>query len=185
MQLFIGQLIAQENTTPPNKEKLNVFDEAKAMTVAKVGEKAPEFKVEMLDGRMVNLSDLKGKVVLLNFWATWCSPCMTELAEIPEKILTPFKDKNFVFLPISRGEKPEVVKKRMDMLKEKGIDFPVGIDPDSKVFLLYSKSTIPRNFLIDQEGNVIESTIGYSDNQLDELAQKIKAQLNKNNGGDN
>ena len=78
-------------------------------TIAKAGMKAPAFEVKMFDGSTVKLSDLKGKVVLLNFWATWCPPCRAELTRVEKDIIERFKGKDFVFLPVSRGEKRETV----------------------------------------------------------------------------
>lgn len=143
------------------------------------GDMAPDFIVTMLDGTKVQLSDLRGKVVLLNYWATWCGPCMREFKVLPKTILDRFEGEEFVFLPISRGEKTEVVQKTMDELKEKGIAFNVGLDPDRDIYSLYATKYIPRNFLIDQHGKVVFTSIGYHDGELDEIAEKIEALLKK------
>lgn len=146
-------------------------------TLVHTGDMAPDFTVEMLDGRKVKLSDLKGKVVLLNFWATWCGPCMMEFNEMPDKIVKRFENKDFVLVAISRGEKREVVEGKMKKLKSKGIDFPVGIDPKTKIYSLYAKEMIPRNFVIDRNGKVAYATIGYDSKKLDEVANKIEELL--------
>ena len=160
--------------------KKNAEEQAKKIkesTLVNTGDLAPDFSVEMLDGKNIKLSDLKGKVVLLNFWATWCAPCMRELYEMPEKILQPFSDKNFVFLPISRGEKKEVVSKKIEKLKNKGVIFNAGLDPAEDIFQLYATNYIPRNYLIDQNGKVVYTSIGYSEEKLDELITKIEELL--------
>lgn len=149
----------------------------KESTLINAGDMAPDFTVQMLDGKMIKLSDLTGKVVLLNFWATWCGPCMLEFNEITPKIITPFKGKDFILLPISRGEETEVVKKKMEQLKEKGIAFPVGLDPQKSIYTLYAKEFIPRNFLINKEGKVVFTSIGFEEKGLDELAGKIRGLL--------
>lgn len=142
-------------------------------TLIHEGDMAPDFTVEMLDGSKVKLSDLRGKVVMLNFWATWCGPCMEEFKEIPEKIVKHFEGKNVVLLPISRGEKREVVESKMKKLKEKGIDFPVGIDPTKEIYALYAKQYIPRNFIIDQNGRVVLLTVGLEGDVLGDIARKV------------
>lgn len=75
----------------------------------------------MLEGKSIRLSELKGKVVLINFWATWCAPCLIEFYDFPSKIISPFKDSKFVLLAIARGETKEKVKVKMSNLKKMGL----------------------------------------------------------------
>lgn len=163
---------AQDKQAAADQAKLE-----KESTLINAGDIAPDFTVQMLDGKTIKLSELKGKVVLLNFWATWCPPCMQEFNEITPKIITPFKGKDFVLLPISREEEKAVVEKKMVQLKEKGIDFPVGLDPQKTIYSLYATQFIPRNFLIDKKGKVVFTSVGFEEKGLDELAKKINELL--------
>ena len=169
--MFFMNVSAQDSNESDQKAK-------EESSIIKVGDLAPDFTVEMLDGRSVKLSDMKGKVVLLNFWATWCGPCMAEFKEIPEKLIKRFEGKdNFVFLPISRGESRETVQKKMNQLRRTGIVFPVGLDPDKRIYESYAKMYIPRNFLIGKDGKVIYTSIGYDEKEFDALIDKIEANL--------
>lgn len=145
-------------------------------TLVKVGQKAPAFEVEMFDGSTVKLADLKGKVVLLNFWATWCPPCRAELACVEKGLIEKFKGQDFVFLPVSRGEKRETVAAFREKM---GYSFPMGLDSDSRVYKEYATSYIPRNFLIDKNGNVVKVSIGYTEEEFAELIKAIEEQLKK------
>lgn len=173
----------RSKVSPKEQERIikNKIKESNARrrksTKIKVGEMAPDFVVDMLDGSKVKLSDLKGKVVLLNFWATWCAPCMMEFIEVPDKILAPFRNQDFVFLPISRGEDRKDVMNKMERLKSRGIDFPVGVDPKKEIYSRYAQSLIPRNFLINKEGKVVFVSIGYDEDKLTEISHKIKMLL--------
>ena len=150
-------------------------EQVEASTIIKAGMEAPDFTVEMFDGKSIRLSDLRGKVVLVNFWATWCPPCREELTRVQADIIDRFAGKDFVFLPISRGEELQTVaafRKRMDYT------FPMGLDPDQKIFRRYAKNYIPRNFLIDAEGKVVLASIGYDKAEFEHLIQTIDKTLN-------
>lgn len=149
-------------------------DEAQAATRVEVGEAAPDFTVEMFDGTQVRLSDLRGKVVLLNFWATWCPPCRQELARVGTDIIERFAGRDFVFLPLSRGESRSDVA----AFREKnGYDFPMGLDSTKAVFGLYATNYIPRNFLIDREGRIVATSVGYEAEEFDALIATIEKTL--------
>lgn len=158
-----------EPAAPQTQEQID------ASTIAKEGMEAPDFTVEMFDGQNVRLSDLRGKVVLVNFWATWCPPCREELTRVQADIIDRFAGKDFVFLPISRGEEKQTVaafRKRM------GYTFPMGLDPDQKIFRRYAKNYIPRNFLVDAEGNIVLASIGYDKAEFEHLIKTIEKTLN-------
>lgn len=140
----------------------------------KINDTASEFTVEMINGKKINLSDLKGKVVLLNYWATWCAPCLMEFAEFPEKILEPFKDEDFILIAVSIGESKEKVEKKMDKMKKYGVDFNVGIDPKKEIWDEYATGAIPKSFLIDQNGIIKYISIGNAEGNVDKLAKEIK-----------
>ncbi len=143
----------------------------------KIKDSATDFIVEMIDGTKIKLSDLKGKVVLLNFWATWCAPCIMEFAELPEKILNPFENEDFVFIPISIGELKEKVLARQDSMKKYGINFNLGIDPSKEIWDSYATGSIPKNFVIDKEGIIRYVSVGNPEGSLDKIKNKIEVLL--------
>lgn len=179
LSLFLTLVTYGQNKDVQAKPQSNKVDQQiKASTLVHQGEKAPDFTVQMLNGKKYTLSQLKGKVVLVNFWATWCPPCMKEFTEIPSQIIKPFSgNKNFVFIPISRAETKEVVSKKMEQLKANGIRFNVGLDPTRSIYSKYAKSFIPRNFLIDPKGNIVYLSVGYTPQGMADLVAKIKELL--------
>lgn len=143
-------------------------------TLVKVGDAVPEFVVEMFDGEKIDIKDLKGKVVLINFWATWCPPCQEELKRVQKEIIDRFKGKDFVFLAISREDtKDQVAKFR----EKNGYTFPMGLDPERKIYSKFASSTIPRNFIVDKKGKIVAMETGYSEQSFKELIEKIEKLL--------
>ena len=148
--------------------------DAESTTLVKAGDTAPGFTVEMVDGSSVTLGDLKGKVVLLNFWATWCPPCRQELARVQSDVIDRFAGRDFVFLPISRGETHQTVA----AFREKtGYTFPMGLDPSQAIYDRYASNYIPRNFLIGADGKVVLATVGYDAEEFDEMIKTIEKTL--------
>ena len=152
----------------------NPDSEIEAATLVKAGDQAPDFTVEMFDGSRVTLADLRGKVVLLNFWATWCPPCREELTHVQTELIDRFAGRPFVFLPVSRGESRETVA----AFREKtGYEFPMGLDSTQSVYKRYAANYIPRNFLIDADGRVVSATVGFEKSEFEELIRSVEAAL--------
>jgi peroxiredoxin len=123
-------------------------------------QKAPDFRLEDLEGRKIGLKDFKGKVVFLNFWATWCNPCKEEMVSI-ERLHQTFKEKDFIFLTISvdfEGRKP--VK---EFINKKNYTFIVLLDPKYEVLDLYKVQRIPTTFIIDKTGKIMGQATGPRD----------------------
>lgn len=147
---------------------------AEETTLVTAGEEAPDFTVEMFDGQNITLSELKGNVVLLNFWATWCPPCRQELSRVQKDIIDRFADRDFVFLPVSRGEKRTAVAAFREKM---GYDFPMGLDSGKTIYNQYASNNIPRNFLIGKDGKVVLTSVGYKPEEFDELIRTIEKTL--------
>ena len=146
-------------------------EDIEATTLIKKGDKAPDFTVEMVNGEQITLSKLKGKVVVVNFWATWCPPCRQELKVVEKELINRFKGKDFVFLPISRGEAKKTVEA---FRKQNGYTFPMGLDPKQTIYKKYASNYIPRNFVVGKDGKVIYVSVGYEPKEFAEMVEVIE-----------
>jgi len=121
---------------------------------------APDFTFPGLDGKKVSLADYKGKVVLLNIWATWCAPCVAEMPSM-EKLYQELKDEDFVLLAVSVDETgTEAVA---PFMKKHKLGFPVLLDTVGDIKSLYQVTGIPESFIIGKDGIIIEKIIGPRD----------------------
>lgn len=149
-------------------------DDIEATTLIHAGDIAPDFTVEMLDGSKVTLSELRGKVVLVGFWATWCPPCRLELSHMQKDVIDRFAGKDLVVLPISRGEKRKTVE---DYIAKMGYTFPVGLDGDQSIYKKYASNYIPRSFVVGRDGKVVYVAVGYDEQIAKEIDTAISEAL--------
>lgn len=149
-------------------------DDIEATTLIHAGDIAPDFTVEMLDGSKVTLSELRGKVVLVGFWATWCPPCRLELSHMQKDVIDHFAGKDLVVLPISRGEKRKTVE---DYIAKMGYTFPIGLDGDQSIYKKYASNYIPRSFVVGRDGKVVYVAVGYDEQIAKEIDTAISEAL--------
>ena len=141
----------------------------------KLGSKIPQFTLESSVYGNVTPADLKGKVVLVNLFATWCPPCQKELAEVKDVLWPKYKDnKNFKMLVIGREHTDADLTKYNE---KKGFAFPLYPDPKREVFSLFADQTIPRSYLYDKNGKLIWSAIGYSPEEFKVMMEAIEKAL--------
>ena len=146
----------KENTTVPNVSSDTEKEAPSKSITDTVKIAALDFKLIDLNGKEVSLSDFKGKKVFLNFWASWCDPCKSEMPDI-EKLYTETKDSDLVILAVNLGEDKATVKAFSDTNK---YDFKILLDTDQSVGRQYSISAIPTSYFIDKEGNIISIVKG-------------------------
>jgi len=131
--------------------------------IVAVGDVAPDFSMELTDGKAVKLSEFRGKVVMLQFTASWCGVCRREMPHIENDIWLKHKDNpNFALLAIDRDEPLEIV---IEFAKSTGITYPIGLDPNADIFALYAdrKAGITRNVIIDKTGKIVMLTRLFND----------------------
>ena len=123
-----------------------------------IGSQAPDFTTLLVDGTSVTLSNLQGKPVIINFWATWCGPCVREMPAF-ERLQKDFGDK-IEILAVNCGEDAATVK---EFVKKNGYTFPVALDEAYATSILYPTNGIPYTVIVDKEGIVTEISTGASD----------------------
>lgn len=135
-----------------------------------IGKKAPNFVVSDLEGKKIELKDLQGKGVFLNFWGTWCKPCEKEMPYMNE-LYPKYKEKGVEIIALNADETNIAVK---NFANQYGLKFPVAIDKGQEIIGTYSVGPLPTTFLIDKEGNVIEKITGTQTmEQMEEYLKKI------------
>ena len=120
------------------------------------GKPAPDFSLTLFDGRIVRLSDFRGKVVFLNFWASWCPPCRAE-ARLLEQSWQRYKDQGVVFLGVDIQDTEEAGRR---FIQEFGITYMNGRDPNNRVAIDYGVYGIPETFFVDKDGRITYKHIG-------------------------
>lgn len=119
---------------------------------------SPAFTVNTFSGKPVSLADFKGKVVLVNFWASWCLPCRAEMKAI-QSVYAEYRDQGFVVLAINATYQDDINKASQFALNE-GLTFPLLSDRDGSVDRLYQVRAMPTSFFIDRQGKIARVVIG-------------------------
>ncbi len=135
----------------------------------RVGFRAPGFAVPTLDGQSQSLVDYRGKVIMINFWATWCIPCRVEMPSM-ENLYEKYRGKGFEILAVSGGESRSVVQPFIENLK---LSFPILLDEQFEVHDKYQVSAIPSTFLVDKSGVITHRFFGAMDWNNDQSMELI------------
>lgn len=141
--------------------------------IVKVGDPAPDFTLQTISGTTVKLSDLRGKVVMLQFTAGWCGVCRKEMPVIERDIWGKYKDNaHFYLLGIDRDEPIETVQ---TFVAQTGVTYPMGLDPGADIFALFAdrKAGITRNVVINPEGRIVMLTRLYNEEEFAAMCAKI------------
>lgn len=146
--------------------------------VVSIGDDAPDFTAKTITGETVKLSDYRGKVVMLQFTASWCRVCREEMPHIEAEIWQIHKDNpNFVLLALDRDEP---IEKATHMVETIGITYPVALDPNAEIFSKYAlpEAGVTRNVLIDPQGKIIYLTRLYDPAEFEEFVKFIDTKVN-------
>src|SRR3954462_102637 len=134
---------------------------------------APDFTLKSMSGPNLRLAEQRGRVVMVNFWATWCGPCRQEMPQL-DRLYQKYKSSGFVLLGVNVDED---VRKATDVAAKLGVTFPVLLDTDKAVSKLYDLSTMPSTVLIDRDGKVRYLHRGYLAGYEDNYDKQIRELL--------
>lgn len=165
-----------ENADSTALDTVNYDADYKATTIMKVGTTVPDFTLTTLDGELFRLSDQKGKIVFINFFALTCPICIKELPMLEKQIWQKYKgNTDIVILCIGRQETKEKLTTFRD---KKRYTFPIATDTNRAVYAMFAEKYIPRNIIIDKDGKLIFSEVGYNEEKFQKLQEEIKKSLN-------
>ncbi|MFA7388712.1 MAG: TlpA disulfide reductase family protein [Thiohalobacteraceae bacterium] len=146
---------------------------AQTLPAAKQPTPAPDFELPDLEDRMHKLSDYRGNVVVLNFWATWCPPCRYEMPSM-QRAAEKTRDEDIVFLGVDVGEDQDTV---FTFLADYPVDFPLLLDRDASVIEQYPVTGLPTTYIIDPEGRITHRAVGGREWDDDGLLQILRGLL--------
>jgi peroxiredoxin len=172
-KIFILSLVLFVANACGNSQEKKVF---KDDYIVKTGDLAPDFVINEAGGKSYKLSDLRGKVVMLQFTASWCSVCRQEMPFIEKEIWSPSKNSDLAIVGIDRDEPlDKVLKFKTDI----GTTYPMALDPGADIFGLYAlkEAGVTRNVIIDRSGKIIFLTRLFNGTEFDKMKEVINSEL--------
>ncbi|MBI5562650.1 MAG: TlpA family protein disulfide reductase [Deltaproteobacteria bacterium] len=153
-----------------------LYARARSAGAGMINEAAPVVVLRNLAGKTVSLGDLKGKVVFVDFWASWCGPCKQELPEI-NRFITKYKDSDAVVLAVNIDKTRSNVDEFLSKIQNISNKMLIVLDPDAKVVASYNARMMPTSFIIDKTGVVRYIHFGYRENDPDTWAEEVEGLL--------
>lgn len=139
-------------------------------TLIKVGQQVPKFSFVTISGDSVNIRNVEAEIILLNFFATWCPPCLQEMPKLESDIWEKYKDRGLKVYCIGREHTKSELKK---FAAKNNYSLPMVPDPERQIYAKFAEKYIPRNIIIDKEGKIILQEIGFNKEKYKTLKETI------------
>ena len=141
--------------------------------IVEVGDMAPDFEMEFTNGQKTKLSELRGKIVILQFTASWCSVCRLEMPHLEKDVWQKYKDQNVLLIGVDRDEPLEIV---IAFQKKIGTTYPLALDPGANIFGLFAnkEAGVTRNVVIDKTGKIVFLTRLFEEQEYQEMLSVLK-----------
>lgn len=144
-------------------------------TLTRIGQKAPAFTCTTVDGTVIDTEAMQGKVIWINFFATWCPPCKKELPLLEKNVMEKYRNNpDFIMVVLGREHSMDEMK---EYANSTGLKLPFAPDEGRKIFSLYATQSIPRNVIIGRDGKIAIQTIGYTESEFTKLENQVAGLL--------
>jgi thiol-disulfide isomerase/thioredoxin len=175
--LIIGALTAYVEAGGPEEIRRSMVEDIAALEAETADRPAPDWTLTTNDGRQLSLQDLRGKVVFLNFWASWCPPCREEMPSM-ENLARKYQDRDLVMVAISQDTDPEQMRGFLNRFMPDGrYTMQIPLDPEGKISRAYGTQLLPETYIIDRQGQIVARFVNKYDWERDEVDRFIERLL--------